>query len=160
MILIVILMLIVIIAALAVVNIRSLILSVIALAVAGLAISLVFLALGARELAAVQLVLEVLLFTALIRATTAAEEAKTFEWKRAISILVVALSLAVFAAAALVSFGALGTPGTSNVKVTSAFMGLNPLAAVAAIFAAVIGALAILRAEPDKEKGEEDGPVI
>lgn len=160
MILIIILMLIVIMAALAAVNIRSLIISVIALAVAGLAISLVFLALGAMELAAVQLVLEVLLFTALIRATTAVEEPKPFEWKRAFSVIVVALSLVVFAAASVVSFGALGIPGTSNIKVTSAFMGLNPLAAVAAIFAAVIGALAIFRPESNKGKDEKDGPVI
>lgn len=155
-----ILMLMVITLSLAAVFFRSLINSIIALAVAGLGISLVFLAIGARELAAVQLVLEVLLFTALIRATASAEDPKAFEWKRAFSAVLVALSLAVFAAASMFSLGALGLPGASNVKVTSAFMGLDPLASVAAIFAAVIGAIAILRSGPDKGKDEKDGPVI
>lgn len=169
----------IIIAAVVAVRRHSLVSSVIAVGAVGLGLSIIFLMLGAPELAITQLVVEILVLIVLIRATISISIPETYRGREILSYLMAAGFIAVFFISALLAFYRLpdfGKPlsGLSGFRIEQDFMAagvknavsavlifswrLDTLAILALIFTAVTGTLTILRVKGRKKVNERDEP--
>lgn len=154
-------------------EVRSLLSAVIALGVAGLGLSTLFLLLGAPDIAITQVVVEVIVVTVLIR--TASRVETESEGRRrdriavvaGLALVVVLLGFLVHVFAALPPFGAGGGPlaewylthgtegtGASNIvtAILLDYRGYDTLGEATVILAAVLGTLVVLRARAKAKK--------
>jgi len=167
----------IIIAALVAIENHNLLSSVISLGAAGLGLCVIFLLLGAPELALTQLVVEVLALIILVRATVTKTAPETYKGRELVSYSITGIFIIIFMAFAAYAFRCLpgfgfpaekvakyflenGLSQTGAQSVVSAialdFRAIDSLAAVAVIFAAVIGTLSILRIRGRKGINERD----
>jgi len=167
-----------IIAAIAAVEMKDLLSSVVTIGAVGLGLSVSFLLLKAPDLAITQLVVEILCLVILIRATInrdVYDRTAPGEWARSIIVLVfivVFLVAAAFVVGNLPPFGqplmrvserylkeGLEKTGAANL-VTSVildFRAFDTLGEATILFTAVVGALAVLRYRGRKKAGEKHG---
>jgi multisubunit Na+/H+ antiporter MnhB subunit len=164
-------------AAIVAVESHNLLSSVISLGAVGLGLCILFLLLRAPELAITQLVIEVLALIVLIRATIAKTVPETYKGREFLSYSAAVIFILLFiwfSVAAFRSIHAFGAPavnvsqlyikqagsasGVASVVSAIAldFRALDSLGATAAIFAAAIGVIAILRKKGKKEINERD----
>ncbi|MFA4843655.1 MAG: hydrogenase subunit MbhD domain-containing protein [Candidatus Margulisiibacteriota bacterium] len=164
-------------AAVVAVESHDLLSAVVSVEAVGLGLCIIFLLLGAPELAITQLVVEILALIVLIRATLAKSVPETYRGRERlaygmVTCFILALAgVAYFALRQLPAFGApqlrvaqnyldLGLQQTGATNLIAAvalnFRGFDSLGAVAAMFTAVIGALVILRGRGRKETNERD----
>jgi multisubunit Na+/H+ antiporter MnhB subunit len=156
---------------------HNLLSSVIAVGAVGFGLCIVFLLLGAPDLAITQLVVEILALIILIRATLAKSVPETYKGRElqayAITIVFIlaVLGVSYYAFQALPQFGApimkvartyraegLAKTG-ATILVTSVildFRAYDTLGEVAVLFTAIIGAIAVLRIKGRKKVSEED----
>ena len=167
----------IIIAALVAVEINNLLSSVIAVGTIGLCLCIIFLLLGAPDLAITQLVVEILALIILIRATLAKTVPDTYRGREVLAyfgtiiFIIVFLGFSFYAVKALPEFGSpvmrvadkyisqgLDKTGAPNLVtgITLGFRAYDTLGAAAVLFAAVIGTLVILRAKGRKSIDERD----
>ncbi len=171
------LLVLILIAALIAVENHNLLSSVISLGAVGLGLCIIFLLLRAPELAITQLVIEVLALIVLIRATIAKTVPETYKGREFLAYSAVVIFMVLFSwfsVAALRGIHAFGVPAakTASLYISRAgsasgvasvvsaialdFRALDSLGATAAIFAAAIGVIAILRKKGKKEINERD----
>ncbi len=167
----------IIIAALVATENHNLLSSVISLGAVGLGLCIIFLLLGAPELALTQLVVEVLALIILIRATITRTVPETYKGRELLAYVITGAFIVNFLAFAVYAFRFLPGFGTPVVKVSSYFLAhglsqtgaqsvisaivldfraIDSLGAVAIVFAAVVGTLSILRLRGRKEVNERD----
>lgn len=167
----------IIIAALVATENHNLLSSVISLGAVGLGLCIIFLLLGAPELAITQLVVEVLALIILIRATITKTVPETYKGRELLSYLITGFFIFSFLAFAAYAFRFLPEFGSPLEKISKYFLenglsqtgaqsvisaialdyrAIDSLGAVAVIFAAVIGVLSILRIRGRKEVNERD----
>jgi multisubunit Na+/H+ antiporter MnhB subunit len=159
------------------VEVKHLLSSVIAVGAVGFGLCMVFLLLGAPDLALTQLVVEILALVILIRATlakTVPERYKGREILAYFTIIIFILSTLAFSFYAFKALPEFGSPimkvaktyiqqglqktGATNL-VTSVildFRAYDTLGEATVLFAAVIGALAVMRRRGRKKAAEED----
>ena len=172
-----------IIAALNALETKNLLSSVVSLGAVGFGLSVAFLAMGAPDIAIVQIVVEILSLIILIRATihydpttTAARGTELFGLIVGLVLLFGFLLFGLGALKALPPFGApamdaiasapsryylehgLSETGSANIvtSIILGYRGYDTLGEIAVLFAAVLGALAILRNKPLKKKKKEE----
>ncbi len=172
------LLILMIIAAIAAVEIKNLLSSVVAVGAVGLGLSVAFLLLKAPDLAIAQLVVEILCLIILIRATLgrdASPRSEKREWARAVPALVFIGVFLFFARTALQDLPPFGRPllrvsdyylkeglaktGAANLvtAVILDFRAYDTLGEVTVLFAAVVGALTVLRRVGRKPAGGKNG---
>lgn len=160
------LMIFVILAAMIATENHTLLSSVISLGAVGLGLCIIFLLLGAPELAITQLVVEILVLIVLVRATIAMSVPETYKGRERLSYLmaiifiIIFLSGACFAFACLPVFGApimkaanfyieklSGAAGTANIvtAILLNFRRFDSIGMLALIFSSVVGVFVILR---------------
>lgn len=151
--------------------------SVIAVGAVGFGLCIVFLLLGAPDLAITQLVVEILALVILIRATIAKTVPETYKGREFLAYVIAILFLGVFtffsyhAFRSLPEFGAplmrvaktyieegLQKTGAMNLVagIILDFRGYDTLGEATVLFTAVVGTLAILRKRGRKEINERD----
>lgn len=155
-----------IIAAIVAIESHDLISSVISAGAVGLGLCIIFLLLGAPELALIQIVVEILVLIVLIRATIAVSVPETYRGRERLSygiIIIFIVMVILFSQLFLRAVPKFGDPimrisrnyieegekqtGSSNIvaAVSIGYRGLDVLGASSAIFASAIGLFAILR---------------
>lgn len=151
--------------------------SVIAVGAVGFGLCIVFLILGAPDLAITQLVVEILALIILIRATIAKTVPETYKGRELLAYVVTLLFVFLFAVFSFYAFKALpefgfpimkvaktyieeGLRKTGAMNLVSAiildFRGYDTLGEATVLFTAVVGTLAILRSKGRKEVREQD----
>lgn len=171
------LLLFILISALIAVEIHNLLSSVIAVGTIGLGLCIIFLFLGAPDLAITQLVVEILVLIILIRATLASSQPDTYKGREFLAYSSTLLFIIVFGAFAyfvLKGLPPFGDPimqlanryilegwqktGATNLvaAVMLDFRSLDMLGAATVLFTAVVGTMVILRARGRKEIDERD----
>jgi multisubunit Na+/H+ antiporter MnhB subunit len=161
----------IIIAAMIAVENHTLLSSVVSLGAVGLGLCIIFLMLGAPELAITQLVVEILVLIVLIRATIAVSVPETYRGREFLSYMMAIIFILLFMAGSFFAFGNLpkfGAPvmkvakiyiekgsaiaGAGNLvtAITLNFRRFDSLGMIAVIFASVIGTLVILRSKGRK----------
>jgi multisubunit Na+/H+ antiporter MnhB subunit len=160
----------IILAALVAVESHNLISSVIALGAIGLGLCILFLFLGAPELAMTQLVVEILALIILIRATVSTTVPETYRGRERLAYGVVTVFIGLFgwlfysAARELPPFGSpVAVLNTALAGVTNAVAGVvlsyrvfDTLGAMALFFTAALGVFTILRLKGRKQINERD----
>ncbi len=159
------LMVFIIIAAMIAVENHTLLSSIISLGAVGLGLCIIFLILGAPELAITQLVVEILVLIVLIRATIAVSVPETYKGREFLSYMMAIGFILLFMAGSFFAFGNLpefGAPIMKSAKiyiensagaaaenlvttVALKFRRFDSIGMVAIIFTSVIGTLVILR---------------
>ena len=173
------LLLFILIGALIAVEIHNLLSSVIAVGTIGLGLCMVFLLLGAPDLAITQLVVEILVLIILIRATLVSSLPDTYKGREFMAYAITLLFILFFGGFAFYAFKSLppfGEPmlqlanryiyegwqktGATNLVagVMLDFRSLDMLGAATVLFAAIVGTLVILRMKGRKEVNERDEP--
>lgn len=156
---------------------KNLLSSVISVGVVGFSLSIVFLMLGAPDIAITQVVVEILILVVLIRATvttdnTAIEGPRdTFPFVTSLIFFGLFLMFAFFAVQELPKFGEpvmkvskeylrTGVEQTGSTNIVTAvllgFRGYDTLGEATVLFASIVGAFVILRRKGRKSKGEVD----
>ncbi len=156
---------------------KNLLSSVISVGVVGFSLSIVFLMLGAPDIAITQVVVEILILVVLIRATvttdnTAIEGPRdTFPFVSSLIFFGLFLMFAFFAVQELPKFGepvmkvskeylrtGVEQTGATNIvtAVLLGFRGYDTLGEATVLFASIVGAFVILRRKGRKSKGEVD----
>ncbi|MDD5594019.1 MAG: DUF4040 domain-containing protein [Candidatus Margulisbacteria bacterium] len=133
-------------AAIVAVESRNLLFSIIAFGLAGFGFSLSYIILGSWDLAIIQLGVEIFLLFYLVHSTRTVGEPETYPGRQLIAYLGTIAFVAIFLGFAFVIFRTL--PAVNFSAAGGGLPGLYELIGVAAaLFAAVIGALTILRPE-------------
>ena len=156
---------------------KNLLSSVISVGVVGFSLSIIFLMLGAPDIAITQVVVEILILVVLIRATvttdnTAIEGPRdTFPFVSSLIFFGLFLMFAFFAVQELPKFGepvmkvskeylrtGVEQTGATNIvtAVLLGFRGYDTLGEATGLFASIVGAFVILRRKGRKSKGEVD----
>ncbi len=156
---------------------KNLLSSVISVGVVGFSLSIIFLMLGAPDIAITQVVVEILILVVLIRATvttdnTAIEGPRdTFPFVSSLIFFGLFLMFAFFAVQELPKFGepvmkvskeylrtGVEQTGATNIvtAVLLGFRGYDTLGEATVLFASIVGAFVILRRKGRKSKGEVD----
>lgn len=172
-----ILLVLIIIAALIAVENHNLISSVIALGAVGLGLCIIFLMIGAPELAITQIVIEVLALVVLIRATVSKTVPEIYKGREFLSYLATIVFIIVFLWFAFSAFQSLAPFGSPGMSLSNKYIGqalqktgaqsviaailfnfrlIDLLGMAAAIFAAAVGVAAVMRAKGRKELNERD----
>lgn len=160
----------IIVAALVAVESHNLLSSVIALGAIGLGLCILFLFLGAPELAMTQLVVEILALIILIRATVSTTVPETYRGRELLAYGVVAVFVVLFmllfygAARELPPFGSpvsnlnAALTGVTNLVagITLSYRAFDTLGAMALFFTAALGTFTILRLKGRKKINERD----
>ena len=165
------LMIFVILAAMIAVENHTLLSSVISLGAVGLGLCIIFLLLGAPELAITQLVVEILVLIVLVRATLAMSVPETYKGREFLSYLMAIIFIVIFLAGSYLSLRSLpefgfpvmkmanayieqakSAPGATNLvtAVLLNFRRFDAVGMVALIFTSVIGVFVILRSKGRK----------
>jgi multicomponent Na+:H+ antiporter subunit B len=156
---------------------RNLLSSVISVGIVGFTLSIVFLMLGAPDIAITQVVVEILILVVLIRATVTKDNTAiekywdTFSFVSSLIFFGLFLFFAFFAIQEMPDFGdplmrvskeylanAVEKTGATNI-VTSVlldFRAYDTLGEATVLFTSIVGAFVILRRRGRKHKGEED----
>lgn len=165
------LMVLIIIAAMIATENHTLLSSVISLSAVGLGLCIIFLLLGAPELAITQLVVEILVLIVLVRATIALSVPETYKGRELLSYMMAIIFAALFLAGswlALANLPKFGAPimkvaniyieksaalsGQTNIvnAVILTFRRFDSIGMLALIFSSVIGAIVILKSKGKK----------
>jgi multisubunit Na+/H+ antiporter MnhB subunit len=163
-------------AAIVAVEVKDLLSSVIAVGASGIGLCMAFLMLKAPDLAITQLVVEIVSLVILIRATIKRDLPFSMSGRWLFNTLATLLFIAVFLAAAYIAFGSLPVFGNAAMKASKAyianvaaaknagnvvaaivlnFRAYDTLGEIIAIFAALIGVLAIARGAGYKKEEDE-----
>lgn len=171
------LMVFIIIAAMIATENHTLLSSVISLGAVGLGLCIIFLMLGAPELAITQLVVEILVLIVLVRASIAMSVPETYKGREFLSYMMAIIFIILFLAGSYLSFVSLPGFGEPIMKLANVYIEkigssgeanlvnailfdlrkLDLLGMAALIFTSVIGTFVILRSKGRKKVNERDG---
>ena len=167
----------IILAAVVAVESHNLVSSVISIEAVGLGLCIIFLLLGAPELAITQLVVEILALIVLVRATISTSVPETYRGREMAVYLVVTAFILVLGGAAFFAFKELPGFGAPSMKLAQGYMdavtrragevnlvsvilldfrSFDALCVLAGFFASVIGVTTILRKKGSKKINERD----